>query len=112
MLEKVLVAGGGVLGSQIALQNAVHGKTVTIYDISAEALAGAKKHIAAFKEQLIKDTGKDANEVQQQVDAIKYEVDLAAAVKGVDLVIEAVPESFEIKKDIWTKLSDAADALC
>ncbi|CAH0417231.1 3-hydroxyacyl-CoA dehydrogenase [Periweissella fabaria] len=110
MLEKVLVASGGVLGSQIALQNAVHGKTVTIYDISAEALAGAKKHIAAFKEQLIKDTGKDANEVQQQVDAIKYEADLAAAVKGVDLVIEAVPESFEIKKDIWTKLSAAADA--
>lgn len=109
MLKKVLIAGGGVLGSQIALQNAVHGKEVTVYDISDDALATAKNHIAAFKDQLVKDTGKDATEVQRQIDAIQYNADLAAALKGVDLVIEAVPESFDIKKDIWTKISSSAD---
>ncbi|CAH0417230.1 3-hydroxyacyl-CoA dehydrogenase [Periweissella fabaria] len=110
MFKNILIAGGGVLGSQIALQNAVHGKAVTIYDISAEAVATAKKWVASFKDLLVADI-KEISDEQAQADIAKitYTSDLASALKGIDLVIEAVPESLDIKKDFWEKASDAAD---
>ncbi len=42
-IKNVTVAGSGVLGSQIAYQSAYSGKNVTIYDISDDAVAKAKK---------------------------------------------------------------------
>lgn len=99
MFKKVLIAGGGVLGSQIALQNAVHGKEVTVYDISDDAVAAAKKRVASFKDLLVADI-KEISDEQAQADIAKitYTSDLASALKGIDLVIEAVPESLAIKK--------------
>ncbi|MCM0598647.1 3-hydroxyacyl-CoA dehydrogenase NAD-binding domain-containing protein [Periweissella fabalis] len=55
MLTKVLVAGGGVLGSQIALQNAVHGKQVTVYDVADDAITKAKQRIENYKDLLVAD---------------------------------------------------------
>ena len=40
--KNVVVAGGGVLGSQIAFQSAFHGFNVTLYDINDEALEKSK----------------------------------------------------------------------
>lgn len=110
MFKNILVAGGGVLGSQIALQNAVHGKEVTVYDISDDAVAAAKKRVASFKDLLVVDI-KEISDEQAQADIAKitYTSDLASALKGIDLVIEAVPESLAIKKDFWNKASEAAD---
>ncbi|MCT6901576.1 MAG: 3-hydroxyacyl-CoA dehydrogenase NAD-binding domain-containing protein, partial [Bifidobacterium sp.] len=91
-IENVTVAGGGVLGSQIAFQSAFKGKKVTVYDINDEAIAAAEQRIKNRRD-LYK---RDINATDEQFDAglnnLSYSADLAEAVKDADLVIEAVPE--------------------
>lgn len=41
-IKNVTIAGGGVLGSQIAFQTAFSGFNVTLYDINDAAIAHAK----------------------------------------------------------------------
>lgn len=109
MLNKVLVAGGGVLGSQIALQNAVHGKQVTVYDVADDAITKAKQRIENYKDLLVADMEDISDQdATARIATIKYTTDLAAGLADIDLVIEAVPESMHIKEDFWTKASKAA----
>ena len=107
-IQKVTVAGSGVLGTQIAFQAAFHGYDVTMYDVSGEAIEKAKGTVKklghAFKE--------DLDAAQQQVDeaaaGMAYSLDLKEAVKDADLLIEAVPENAEIKTKFYKKLAKAA----
>jgi len=48
-IKKLTVAGGGVLGSQIAYQAAYKGYPVTIYDIDQAALTAVKTRINALR---------------------------------------------------------------
>lgn len=106
--KNITVAGSGVLGYQIACQCAFHGFKVTVYDINDEILEKAK---AKF-EQLANAYKKDLKATPEQIEAtfnnLSYQSNLAEAVKDADLVIEAVPEAPEIKKDFYTKLSAVA----
>ncbi|MFD2553052.1 3-hydroxyacyl-CoA dehydrogenase [Sphingobacterium tabacisoli] len=107
-IKNVTVAGSGVLGYQIAFQSAFHGYSVTVYDINDEVLEKAKGKFdilsAAFK--------RDLNARQEEIDAAKnrlaYSSDLGEATKDADLLIEAVPESPQIKIDFYHKLAKVA----
>lgn len=107
-IENVTVAGGGVLGSQIAFQSAFKGKKVTVYDINDEAIAAAEQRIKNRRD-LYK---RDINATDEQFDAglnnLSYSADLAEAVKDADLVIEAVPEKPSIKHNFYQSLAKVA----
>lgn len=45
-IKNVTIAGGGVLGSQIAFQTAFSGFNVTLYDINDAAIVHAKELLA------------------------------------------------------------------
>ncbi len=110
-ITNVTVLGTGVLGSQIAFQTAFHGFTVTAYDINADALDAAKKRfegLAAVYEKEVAGAAEGA--AQKALAGIRYSDDLAQAVKAADLVIEAVPENLDLKRDIYTKLGELAPA--
>ncbi len=108
-IKNVTVLGTGVLGAQIAFQTAFKGFNVTAYDINDEAVAKAEKFLAYLD-------GRYRNEVAGADDAslaatktrFRFSTDLADAVKDADLVIEAVPEKIEIKRDVYTKLGAVA----
>lgn len=53
--KNVVVAGGGVLGSQIAFQSAFHGFNVTLYDINDEALEKVKERLNILKGRYLDD---------------------------------------------------------
>ena len=53
--QKIMVAGGGVLGSQIAMQVAYHGYKVALYDINEEAITHAKERVASLREPYKRD---------------------------------------------------------
>ncbi|QYN61143.1 3-hydroxyacyl-CoA dehydrogenase [Bifidobacterium asteroides] len=107
-INMVTVAGGGVLGSQIAYQSAFKGKKVTVYDINDEAVAAAEERVRNLRD-LYK---RDINATDEQFDAglnnLSYSSDLAEAVKDADLVIEAIPEKPSIKHDFYRSLAKAA----
>jgi 3-hydroxyacyl-CoA dehydrogenase len=108
-IKKVAVAGTGVLGSQIAFQSAFKGFEVSAYDINEEALEQARKRYQVLMERYQADKYGNKEEVEAAYNRITLHTDLEQAVKGADLLIEAVPELIEIKKDFYTKLAKVAD---
>lgn len=106
--KHVTVAGSGVLGSQIAFQTAFKGFDVTVYDINDEALLRAKERINRLKHPYEKDLGATEEELDAAYNRISFSSDLAKSVAEADLVIEAIPEVVQIKKDFYTKLGKLA----
>ncbi|MDT0632682.1 3-hydroxyacyl-CoA dehydrogenase [Rubrivirga sp. S365] len=108
-IRNVTVLGTGVLGSQIAFQTALHGFTVTAYDIDDEALDGARDRLeklaATYAEEVPLAADGKAEETRN---AITLSSDLADAVKDADLIIEAVPEVLDIKRETYQKLAEVA----
>ncbi len=58
IVKKVVILGGGVLGSQIAYQSAFSGITTVIYDISDEAVQQAQQKIDSYPQQYKQDIGR------------------------------------------------------
>lgn len=109
--SSVTVLGAGVLGSQIAFQTAAHGVPVVLYDISEDAVAVGRRRLAAIVEQYLGDLGEDHRATADAAVArITFETDLAAAVAQAGLVIEAVPEQVDLKRDVYRRLAEVAPA--
>ena len=122
-MKKIVVAGGGVLGSQIAFQTAYKGFDVTIWLRSEGSIARTQPKLDRLKEVYIntinemdtpegKAFGVWANgiaspgsfdkeaclaSVERAYSGIKLELDLGKAVADADLVIESMAEILEEK---------------
>jgi len=109
---RVAVVGAGLMGSGIAQAASQHGMTAALYDITDEALDAARTRIRASVERLDK-AGKIAVSVDEVVAAIDCGTDLAEAVAGADVVVEAAPELLDLKLDLFRRLDELSprDAL-
>src|SRR5690625_4830180 len=102
-INNVMVAGSGVLGSQIAFQTAFYGYQVNIYDINDDVLVKAKERINALIKTYT-DYFKDEQKAKEAVTRITFHSDIEKSVENIDLVIEAIPEVIDIKKDFYKEL--------
>ncbi len=111
-IKKIAVLGTGVLGSQIAFQAAYFGYDVTAYDISDEVLEKARPRFAGLAKtyQADKMVAATLERTDAALARLTLTSDLGEAVADADLVIEAVPEVLEIKRETYTKLSSLAPA--
>ena len=107
-IEQVTVAGGGVLGSQIAYQCAFKGKNVTVYDIGDEAVAAAKERVEALRTAYKRDIQATDEQFDAGLGRMSFTTDLGEAAKNADLVIEAIPETPSIKHDFYQSLAKLA----
>lgn len=104
MVQKITVVGAGIMGSGIAYTCALNGFSVVLQDIAEASLLKAKNEIekiASHSEE------KGFITIQQKESALKrihYEADLEIAVQQSDLVIEAIVENMDIKKELFQKL--------
>ena len=105
--KKIMVAGSGVLGSQIAFQTAFFGFDVSVYDINDEAISAAKERLTKLK-PVYERFFKDEQKAEEAYNRITFSADLAQAVSDVDFVIEAVPERMDIKQEFYKKLAAVA----
>ncbi|WJY69062.1 3-hydroxyacyl-CoA dehydrogenase [Corynebacterium auris] len=110
-IRNVTVLGAGVLGAQIALVTAYRGFNVVSWDITDEALQAASARFDAFGAQMVAEL-EDATEESMSAarGRLRQSTDLEDAVREADLVIEAVPEKLEIKRDVWQRVGQAAPA--
>lgn len=108
-MENLTVLGTGVLGSQIAFQAAYQGKHVVAYDLTDEILGKLTDRWEYFKPLYLRDLP-DATEAKLEaaVSRIRATSDLADALKDAEIVIEAVPEVLEVKRDTWAKVGALA----
>lgn len=107
-IKNVTVAGTGVLGSQIAFQTAFKGFEVSAYDINDEAVKKGDERFKVLQKRYQDDKYGTKGEVEAGYKRISLHTDLAKAVANADLVIEAVPEVLDIKKDFYKKLAQVA----
>ena len=107
-IRRVLVAGAGVMGRGIAALCASRGLETTIHDPVPAALAAAPAAIAALLEKA-RARGKMTDaELRAAVERLRPAAALADAAGAADLVVEAAPESLEIKRSLFAELDRAA----
>lgn len=111
-MKNITVLGTGVLGSQIAFQTAFHGFDVVAYDIDQAALDRASERFRGLAARYASDgvTGSADGGADAAIARIRLTHDLADAAAEADLVIEAVPESLELKQGIYRTLGSVAPA--
>lgn len=108
-MQNLTVLGTGVLGSQIALQAAYHGKNVSVYDLDDEVLAQLPSRWDYLTPLYLRDVPEATPEkVDAAIGRIWPTSDLATALKDADLVIEAVSEVLEIKREVWAEVGALA----
>ena len=100
-IENVLLVGAGRMGRQIALQCAMHGFRVTLYDIEAELLQEALARIEAYAQEMAEAGRLSAEEVEAALARIATTTDPAEAGAGADLLSESVPEDPALKAEVF-----------
>ena len=108
-VERVFVAGAGLMGHGIAQVHAAIGKAVTLYEPELAKAEAGRTRIADSLARAV-DNGKlEAAARATTLDRITATDDLAAAA-GVDLVVEAVFEDLAVKHRLWRDLDRVAPA--
>lgn len=106
-VKKVAVIGAGTMGNGIAQVFAHSGFPVTMIDIEKEYVERGMAAIDKSLSRLVKKEIIDEKGKAEILARIGTSTGLEAA-KGSDLVVEAVFESFDVKKEVFTKL----DSIC
>jgi 3-hydroxyacyl-CoA dehydrogenase len=107
-IKSVGIIGAGTMGGGIAMNFANVGIPVTIVEVKQDALDRGLATIRKNYERTASRGGITAEQVEQRTGLITGSLDMDSAFKDVDLVIEAVFERMDIKKDIFTNL----DRIC
>lgn len=130
-MKKIVIIGGGVLGSQIAFQSAYCGFDVTIWLRSEGSIQRTKEKLALVKQEYIDainlmntEKGKSFNNwcrgiadvddfnvdkcletVEKAFESINLELNLESAIKDADLIVESMAEDFDAKKDFYKMMA-------
>ncbi len=106
-VNKVGIIGAGTMGGGIAMNFANVGIPVVLTEVKQEALDRGLATIRKNYERTASRGGITAEQVEERCALITGSLEMEA-LADVDLVIEAVFERMDIKKDIFTRL----DAIC
>ncbi len=134
-MGKVVIAGGGVLGSQIAFQTAYCGFDVTIWLRSESSIGRTQPKLDSVYKSYLESLSKmnqpgsedtpdwcrgladkgdfDYEACVAKTEAayknIKLELDMKKAVEGADLIIESMAEEVQAKTEFYQKLAPLMD---
>jgi 3-hydroxybutyryl-CoA dehydrogenase len=106
----VTVLGAGTMGAGIAGLCARSGHETWLRDVDPEALDAARDRIAAtYDDAVERDLLADA-ERHEALARVEATTELGAAAADAALVVEAVPERLDLKREVVAEAADAAPA--
>ena len=105
-VRTVAVIGAGTMGSGIAQICAQSGWETRLFDVFPESLQKGMNNINLFWNKGIEKRKTTLEDKKNWSKNLKGCNDLSEAVEGADLVIEAIPEIMELKKDLFMCPSD------
>ncbi len=109
-IHTIAVLGAGTMGRGIAHVAAVAGYSTRLFDVAESVLEAARGRIHKNLDKGV-ELGKLAAAAAGAAKAnLSLHTDLAAAVDGSDLVIEAIPESMPLKIETFAAVARAAPA--
>ncbi len=125
--KKIVIIGGGVLGSQIAFQCAYNGYDTTILIRREDKKTKIKKSLEKLEKTYIDTIAemtpkhnwarglgdpknfnreKSIEQAQNALEKITIELDQKKALEDADLVIESITENIEIKRNLYEQISN------
>ncbi|MFZ9146188.1 MAG: 3-hydroxyacyl-CoA dehydrogenase family protein [Sediminibacterium sp.] len=107
-IQNITVIGAGNMGHQIAISAAIAGFDVICMDSNLDALNRAKDFATNYLSGRVEKGRLSLVEVDKIKSKLHFESSLENAAANTDLVIEAIIENLDIKKDLFQQL----DNLC
>jgi 3-hydroxybutyryl-CoA dehydrogenase len=108
MIRQITILGTGTMGRGIAYLSAVAGFETVLFDADQGALDAAKAAIESVLRKGVEKGKVSESAAADAIGRVHRVPDLEPAVSGADLIIEAVPESLELKVELFGQ----ADLFC
>ena len=109
-IHTVVVVGAGAMGRQIAMNTALKGRSFGYQVINCDAYQGALDNAKAWAADYLVGRVKKGRVTQEEADqvaaALTFSTDVEGSAAKADLVIEAVIEDLQVKRDLFAKLSN------
>lgn len=111
--ERVAVLGAGTMGHGIAQVSAAAGYETLLYDVEADALERGLTQVRRNLEKGVSLGKVEPEDRDRALERLRGEESLEEAVEGATVVVEAVPESLELKRELFARVEGraAGDAL-
>ena len=106
-IDRVFVAGAGLMGHGIGQVHAAIGKHVTLYEPDIDRAEAGRARIAGNLDRAVAKGKIDSDQRDAIVGRVLATDDLDL-VRSADLVVEAVFEDIDVKQALWAKLDERA----
>jgi 3-hydroxybutyryl-CoA dehydrogenase len=106
-IERVFVAGAGLMGHGIGQVHAAIGRQVTLYEPDLARAEAGRERIAGNLDRAVAKGKLEAADRDATLGRVSVTSDLSA-VRDADIVIEAVFEDLEVKRSLWRALDERA----
>ncbi len=104
---RVAVLGAGTMGAGIAQICAAAGSRVALYDVEQRFVDAGLRRVREFLEKGVEKGKTKPAERDLVLSNLRGTPDLAAAVADADLVIEAIPERLDLKRQVFAAVARA-----
>jgi len=108
-IDRVFVAGAGLMGHGIGQVHSAIGKQVTLYEPDVARAQAGRERIAGNLDRAVAKGRLDGATRDEILGRVTATADIAA-VRDADLVVEAVFEDVEVKQALWRELDALAPA--
>ena len=102
--KNICVVGAGQMGQQIALNAAIHGFKVNLFDSYEHAMRKAKKWVNDYLQGRIQKGKMTEEKVMEVKRNINFTKKIEEAVADADFVIEAIIEKLDAKRELFSEL--------
>ncbi|WP_227397004.1 3-hydroxyacyl-CoA dehydrogenase family protein [Jeotgalibacillus aurantiacus] len=109
-VKQVTVIGSGSMGHQIGMLCALGGYETVIQDINEQALQEAEFKLHTIMDRWVTKGKIPENDKMKAFHLLRFSNDLEEAVQQADLVIEAVTEKLDVKREVFRHLEACAPA--
>ena len=106
-IERIFVAGAGLMGHGIGQVHAAIGRRVTLYEPDLARAQAGRERIHANLERAVAKGKLDSDERDAIVGRVLATDDIELA-RSADLVVEAVFEDLDVKRTLWSSLDERA----
>ncbi|AMX83834.1 3-hydroxybutyryl-CoA dehydrogenase [Geobacillus subterraneus] len=107
MVATIGVVGAGTMGGGIANLAALSGFNVILVDIDEHTLQKARSRMEAFMDKSVAKGKLTAEQKHEALERVKGSISLQD-MKQADVIIEAVIENMEVKKEVFSQLDNIA----
>lgn len=110
--NKAVVVGSGVMGRGIAFVLAAGGFQTSLVDINETSLQSAQREIEKIMVGSVQREKLTLEEAEATKKRLAFSRNIAVEVEQADIVIEAVPEKLEIKRQVFETIDQSAPEHC